>query len=208
MAFTTVTFAWDIVLRRNVPPFHSTLDRCQEDPSLFVQLLPLLPHYGLRTAVHVTYKSPQTLQLSANFPAGRHCALYSLTFRPAWWWCSRTPDSAGRKRWLRSMASHLPSGPDLGLPTPGCMDKQTERGSGKQTTASGLCTRAWHRHLWKWSLSQQQQRGGVICWDRNTHVSGCYSWKCLLAEHLLLCLHLLLLKPHNSRGHGFPDTQH
>lgn len=138
MAFTTVTFAWDIVSRRNVPPLHSALERCQEGPSLldsFCRFFPITV-WGQRFMSHINHhKGCIWAPASVTVPARRH----SLTFHLAGWRCSHSPDSAGKKRWLQSMASHLPSGPDLGLLTPGCMDKQTERGPGKQTMLSGLC---------------------------------------------------------------------
>lgn len=62
----------------------------------------------------------------------------SLTCHLDAWWCSRTPGSAEKTRWLQSAASRLPWGPDLGLLTPGCVGTQTQKGLNKQTIPAGV----------------------------------------------------------------------
>lgn len=108
----------------------------------------------------------------------------SLTCHLAAWWCSRTPGSAEKTRWLQSAASHLPWGPDPGWLTPGCVGKQTRKGLSKHTMPASVNMRPRHQHCKQLpSLSQRHQQGGMIYWPLGIQVSGCYSWKCHLTEH-------------------------
>lgn len=129
-----------------MPPLHSALETCQKDPSLFGQLLPLFPHYGLRTAVHVTYKSLQKVAMERP-PFRRAVAA------PAWSNLhSILPGDGGAKfrvvqegnvdsdQWRPVSRQDLTSD----YRHQAARTNKQMRGPGKQTMPGGLCARAWH----------------------------------------------------------------
>lgn len=130
-----------------MPPLHSALETCQEDPSLFGRLLPLFPHYGLRTAVHVTYKS---LQKVAN---ERHLSSRPLLRMHGAYLHSILPGDGGAKlrvvqegnvdadQWRPVSRQDLTSD----YRHQAAWTNKQMRGPGKRTMPSGLWAR--HQHL-------------------------------------------------------------
>lgn len=207
MASATVTFAWGIVLGHKVLLFHFSwipfffffLEKCQDNPPVFGHLFffffcnrglggrrfpnKQLHRFNLRAVV-------STLSINADKWVFGDCLCtrrVSLTCRLAAWRCSRTPGSAGKTHWLRSAASRLLWGPDLGLRTPGCTDKQTQKRA-EQTNNASRCqhaTMAPTSHtIVICLLPATLARMHDLVTQQHVHVSGCYSWNCRLAGHL------------------------
>lgn len=138
-----------------------------------------------------------------------------LTCRLAAWWCSRTPGSAEKTRWLQSAASRLPWGPDLGWLTPGCVGKQTHTQKkgwvNKQTMPAGGNTRPRRQRFEQLSsLCQRHRQGDMIYWPLGTRTCQWLLFMEIPPCRAPPCLRLLFLKAHNSVAclfFFFPDVE-